>query len=210
MRSFSNSTFYHFLNDFCRVTLLCYSIGLCLYNGFSWSFYFFVQTIIFAALFTYFLFRSRSLKLTRIFILGFLTQLLIFDFSKLSIFSLNPDPTDTEINTYIIRLLFELAIFVLICSVFTAFSKTPVIMKLVFYVLIALITFLFQFMIQTIDCFALDSYVEYRKCKMAFQKYELFKNNTLNILVICISLFEALSNGIDLITSRNKNKDKER
>ncbi|OME95718.1 hypothetical protein BK127_41220 [Paenibacillus sp. FSL H7-0331] len=67
----------------------------------------------------YFFYPSRSKRFTRVFILGFLAQLLVFDLSRMMVF------TDDNANSYLDRMLVELVVFTILCSVLKEILDFP-------------------------------------------------------------------------------------
>lgn len=168
-------------------------------NELQWNSVHIIQGSIVMVLVSYFFYPTRSKKFTRIFILGFLAQLLVFDLSRVMVF------TDDNANSYLVRMLVELVVFTILCSVLKAILDFPSLIKLSFYLLIAVITYLFIFVLPSSNCIEQQSYILYQGCIKAFQNYETLKSNTLNIFIICISVFEAMSNGIE-VYKKNKIK----
>ncbi|MDR6551435.1 hypothetical protein [Paenibacillus qinlingensis] len=99
--------------------------------------------------------------------------------------------------------------FVLLTTLVRTKNNTSLI-KMIFYVLIAFFTTVIYFNVGPfnlgIDCIEQPTYEKFQGCSKATSQFNLFKANIINALVICISIFESISNGFDFFSKQTKSK----
>ncbi|MCR8641511.1 hypothetical protein NV379_02470 [Paenibacillus sp. N1-5-1-14] len=202
-------------NYFIIVLLMSGSLQIISHLKIESKFLFYINIIYFMS-FAFMFFRGmrtpNSLN-TRIAFILLLGQYLVYVINKASIrfneelSSLGYSVYDTTEDT--IEILILIVVLIFFCSLFRVLKQGTVVIKLIFYIIIALMTasFTFEIGFEGIPkCIDFQDFSKYQQCVKAFEPFETFKSNLLNILIIGISLFEALSNLLTLIFPEAKKK----
>lgn len=197
-----DSMFKSFLLDFFNITLLSVAMHF-VFLG-EWTAIKTFQFIAVGVIIGFFLittFQKKKVSSALLF-LGAYCQFIIYDLLRSGIIL-----TVEDYNSLLIRFVFDLLIFVILSALLKVILDFPSAIKFIFYVLIALTTYLLNFQIKSYDCIDMVDYEKYQACVRAMSDVDLIKNNTVNIFVIAISIFEALSNVISIFKSNKKKND---
>ncbi|MFC3769172.1 hypothetical protein [Paenibacillus sp. GCM10012303] len=200
--NFRRTTFCRFMDDVFKLILVIYSFGIIGFADFDAAKEIVIAKIVIAVLMVLFYF-IKYFHYTRVFIMGFAAQLMLHH-----ILTQRPDLSTAaaaEIIKFVLVVATDLFALVLFCSVLMSVKVFYPLIKFVFYSMIALLTLLFHFSLESFDCLDLVStFEEYKACKKDYGYLEAFSVSTLNIFVIYISVFEALSNVAVFLVKKRK------
>ncbi|OPH47644.1 hypothetical protein BC351_10670 [Paenibacillus ferrarius] len=115
-----------------------------------------------------------------------------------------------DVNKFIVLTFSVFVLYIVFLNILFRTRKATILIKFAFYILIAFFTFAIAFNIGPfdlgIDCNEKATYELFQKCKKSFSQFDLLKANLINVLVIGISIFEAISNGFDFF-KKNKTQN---